>query len=483
MSSYRHLRALALALVAPLVAALAVGLPAGPAGAAAPPPDLLAQVKALPHVVSAEEKQAPEGYRYFVIGFSQPVDHDHPDQGTFTQRMTLLHKDVSRPMVMYTSGYGVSTTPSRSEPTRIVDGNQISMEYRFFEPSRPAHPKWTKQLTIKQAAEDQHEIIRSFKRLYTAHWLTTGGSKGGMTATYHRRFFPRDVDGTVPYVAPNDVVDTKDVYNDFLDHVGSDQQCRDDLTALQRRVLRNRVWFTDKTRRVSRENHYTYDIVGSLPRAMESAVVDMYFAFWQYSPESDCATVPDARTATNDQVWDFFEAHSSLTTYADQQVSGYTPYYFQAAYQLGSPEPYETRLTKLLRFPGADVAATFVPADIRPKRFDTAAMPDVDHWVRTRSTRMLYVYGSNDPWSAEPFACGKGGAARECERHYVPGGNHGSTIAQLPEAEREHATDLVLRWAGLPSSDEAAKQIARTGAPEREPALDRRADYLVRHGA
>ena len=37
-----------------------------------------------------------------------------------------------------------------------------------------------------------------------------------MTATYHRHFYPKDVDGTVPYVAPNDVDNDEDAYNEFL---------------------------------------------------------------------------------------------------------------------------------------------------------------------------------------------------------------------------------------------------------------------------
>ena len=84
-----------------------------------------------------------------------------------------------------------------------------------------------------------------------------------MTATYHRHFYPKDVDGTVPYVAPNDVVDSDDVYNAFLDKVGTDPACRDNLTALQRRVLGpDRAWFTDRTRADSEAKGYTYDIVG-----------------------------------------------------------------------------------------------------------------------------------------------------------------------------------------------------------------------------
>lgn len=479
----RSHRTLALASAAALVAGLGAGAVTTSAAAAPNAPvsastaDIKDRIASVPGVKNLVERAAPAGYRFFTMTFTQPSDHDDPSQGTFDQRITLLHKDVARPMVMYTSGYYVSSNPSRSEPTQIVDGNQLSMEYRFFAPSIPASPNWAKELTIKQAAADQHRIIEAFKAIYAKNWLTTGGSKGGMTATYHRAFYPKDVSGTIPYVAPNDVVDTDDVYNAFLDQVGT-KGCRNDLTALQRKVLMNRAWFEERTAKDAAAYGYTWDIVGSLPKAMESAVVDMFFAFWQYQPASACATVPKADTATNEQVYQFFERISPLTTYADQSVGYYTPYYYQASTQLGAPEPYETHLADLLEFPGSDVAPTFVPAELKPLTFDTKAMPAIDRIVRTHASRMLYIYGQNDPWSAEPFDCGKNGAKRECVRYVVPGGNHGSRISQLPADERATATALVLKWAGLTDGDKAAKQLKTHGKPAINPALDKVPDYL-----
>ncbi|MCW7990886.1 tripeptidyl aminopeptidase, partial [Streptomyces platensis subsp. clarensis] len=86
-------------------------------------------------------------------------------------------------------GYRYFVTPSRSEPTKIIDGNQVSMEYRYFTPSRPTPTDW-KKLDIRQDANDQHRIFRALHRIYDKNWIDTGGSKGGMTATYYRRFFP-----------------------------------------------------------------------------------------------------------------------------------------------------------------------------------------------------------------------------------------------------------------------------------------------------
>jgi hypothetical protein len=83
-------------------------------------------------------------------------------------------------------------------------------------------------LTIWQAAADEHDAVQAFKRIYPGKWLATGASKGGMTATCFRRFFPGDVDGTIPYVAPNNVVDSADRYPEFLANVG-DPACRASL--------------------------------------------------------------------------------------------------------------------------------------------------------------------------------------------------------------------------------------------------------------
>ncbi len=110
-----------------------------PVGRTAQVADIKDQLLAIPGMSLVEEKPYT-GYRYFVLNYTQPVDHRHPSKGTFQQRITVLHKDVSRPTVFYTGGYNVSTTPSRSEPTRIADANQVSLEYRYFTPPAPSKP-------------------------------------------------------------------------------------------------------------------------------------------------------------------------------------------------------------------------------------------------------------------------------------------------------------------------------------------------------
>ena len=218
-----------------LVGALVcVGLMAGTAHAQTV--DIADRLAVVPGVTSLEETAAPTGFRFFRITFQQPADHRRPSAGSFEQRITILHRDTARPMVLYTGGYNVSQKPTRSEPTRLIDGNQLSVEQRFFTPSRPQPADWSK-LDIWQAATDHHRLVEALRPIYAGNWISTGGSKGGMTSVYHRRFYSGDVDGTVAYVAPNDSVNVEDsAYTRFFRTVG-DAACREALVALQREAL------------------------------------------------------------------------------------------------------------------------------------------------------------------------------------------------------------------------------------------------------
>ncbi|MFH9660807.1 S28 family serine protease [Streptomyces sp. NPDC017248] len=450
-----------------------LGTTAG-AATAAEPTDIKDRLLSIPGMSLVQEKPYP-GYRYFVLEYTQPVDHRHPDRGTFRQRITVLHKDTSRPTVFYTGGYNVSTTPSRREPTQIVDGNQVSLEYRFFTPSRPDPADWS-TLDIWQAAADQHRVFQALKGIYSANWLATGGSKGGMTATYYERFYPRDMDGVVAYVAPNDVVNNEDsAYDRFFARVGT-KECRDRLNAVQREALARRGPLEKRYAAYAAEKGYTFDTVGGLDRAYEAVVLDYVWGFWQYSLLKDCDTVPaDAATASDEAIWTSVDTISGFSAYTDQGLEPYLPYYYQAGTQLGAPTIHFPHIERRLIRYGYQPPRQYVPRSI-PMRFRPAAMRDVDTWVRHHATHMLFVYGQNDPWGSERFRTGAG--ARDSYVLTAPGMNHGANVAGLVADQRRLATARILDWAGLPPATVAqAKPLARYDTrldvrdAEREPAL------------
>ncbi|MGR6915675.1 S28 family serine protease [[Actinomadura] parvosata] len=446
-------------LAALAAATLALLLPALPATAAVAQDELLERLKAIPGLTVVSEAQ-PAGYRFFVLSYTQPADHRHPGRDVFQQRLTLLHRSEQAPVVLATSGYGLPVTPaaSRTEPTRLIDGNQVSVEHRFFRSSRPSPADWD-DLTIWQEATDEHRIVQALKTIYSGKWIQTGVSKGGMTSVYHRRFYPGDVDGVVAYVAPDDPVNPQDLaYDRFFARVGT-PACRAALENVQREALKRRERMVALLEADAARNGYTFGrTLGSADRSFEMTVLDTAWAFWQYLGVADCPSVPPV-TARDEELYAWIDNVASFAFYTDQGMEYYTPYYYQAATQLGWPDLAFRHLRGLTRYRGLYQPNSVLPAELR-SRHDPWPMPDVDHWVRTRSERMMFIYGENDPWSAERFTPSR----RDSYLYVAPGANHGASIALLSEAERTEATATLLRWADV--------SMGRQRLPEAAPLPD-----------
>jgi len=439
--------------VAALASVLLLLSPATAARAAADP--LLEQLAAIPGLTVVSETQGT-GYRFFVLAYRQPADHRHPAQGTFEQRLTLLHRSSTAPVVLSTSGYGLAASPrpSQTEPTALLTANQVSVEHRFFTPSRPAPADWS-DLTIWQEATDEHRIVSAFKSIYSGRWIQTGASKGGMTSVYHRRFYPRDIDGVVAYVAPDDVINPADgAYDRFFDTVGT-ASCRTALDNVQKEALRRRDRLVARFAADAAAQGWTFTrTLGTADRAFEMAVLDTVWAFWQYQTEANCAEVP-ATTATDEQLYAWIDVVAGWSFYTDQGLEYYWPYFYQAATQLGWPTPRFEHLRGLRRYPGLYTANSSLPAELR-RSHNPVPMVDVDLWVRTAAERMLFIYGQNDPWGAEHFTPSR----RDSARFVAPGANHGANIAKLAPDDSAAAKAMLRRWAGVPAAATLAPAAA-----------------------
>jgi hypothetical protein len=419
--------------------------------------DVAARLATIPGL-RIESSSVISGKPFFVLRYTQPADHKVPGGETFEQRITLWHRDFARPTVLHTTGYGGVGGAFTAEPTRLVDGNQLNVEQRFFNSSTPASKDWSK-LNIWQAATDHHRIVTAFKKaLYPGKWVSTGASKGGMTSVYHRRFYPNDVDATVAYVAPQDVINKRDSYVSFIQEAGTDPQCNAALRNMQRNTLLRRPAMLAKLKEYAAANGLTYESTfGSADRALEAAVLDTPFAFWQYSTQASCPSVPGSASATDQQLFDFIDQISGWSFYSDEGTAGFLPYYFQATQQLNWPDVASktTWLKGLLHYREAGDAPAAVPDSIEPKH-EPFAMMDVDRWLKSQGRRMLFVYGENDPWSAEKFEPGPG--TRDSHWFTQPGGNHGSNIGGLPAAERAEATTILQNWMGV-AANPAVRQL------------------------
>ena len=420
---------------------------AGSTGDAAPcaATDIRGKLLCIPGLAIVTEGASGTTYRRFTLTLDQVVDHDNPNGPHFLQRLTLLHRDEGAPVVLASSGYNI-TTGSR-EPTELGNTfatNVVQVEHRYFTPSIPSPADW-KYLTIQQSAADYHAITVALKSIYKGKWVNTGASKGGMTSVYHRRFYPNDLDATVAYVAPNSFGLDDARYPEFLRAVGGDSwaSCRASLNELQKTVL---------TRRAEVEPRMTdsYAALGGPAVALEHALLEMPFTFWQYQSPTDarlgCAAIPaaDAPIAT---LYSFFSTVSYLRNFSDSGFESYTPYYYQATHQLGAPGVEDAHLVGLLQHRDTYRPSYYIPKGVDVPPWDAEAMVDVQNWVKTEAKTMIFIYGEFDPWSAGRFEIGTTG---DNHLFVAPGGNHGSSLMRLTQADRATALALLQNWLGVP---------------------------------
>lgn len=161
------------------------------------------KMTALPEVTTVEEVKSEAFAEKYIARFTQPLDHRHPEKGSFSQRVIVFHVGFDRPTVLVTEGYqaGYALYPRyREELSKMLNANMIFVEYRYFDQSTPDPKDW-QYLTAEASADDLHAVRQAFGTIYPGKWIATGISKGGQTTLLYRTFYPEDVDVSVPYVA------------------------------------------------------------------------------------------------------------------------------------------------------------------------------------------------------------------------------------------------------------------------------------------
>lgn len=435
--------------------------------------DLLERLQSLPGVTATEYacRNGSTG-RCFELSFEQPVDHDAPS-ATFPQEVTLVHEGFDRPVVAVTTGYWNFYEDYPFELTTLLAANQVVIEHRFFRASRPAVLDWTK-LTIRQSAADQHRITELLRTIYPRPWLSTGASKGGMTATYHRRFYPDDVVGTVPYVAPLSFAHGDARYATFIDSVGP-ELCRQAIRDAVVDMLgdaRFEAMFQRAEVKANQLGH-TFQRVALRP-AVEAAITSLEWSFWQYAGTGYCGQVPKL-PFSDGTLWAFLDTFSPVTT--DAILDSFEPYYYQSLYELGFPDDGTADYTAgLLRYTAADYEGIYPRNTVAPT-FRPEAMLDIDQWVRTEGTRFLFVYGEWDPWSGGPYELG---AATDSQRSFVPQATHAAGLVGLVPDDKAAAYAKLEAWTAVAPDERrltARRALPAIALPRVPSALHRALGY------
>jgi hypothetical protein len=303
--------------------------------------------------------------------------------------------------------------------------------------------------------------------LYRARWLLTGVSKGGETSIFHDYYYPHDFAGTFAWSAPSITATYSKAYDHFLASVGT-AACRSALLQAQIRALRNRAALEAKLAAAAEAAHQTFhDWVHGLDEYFEVTIVETPFVFWQYG--GDCSTIPGPK-AMLQQLYDWYNVIiDGWVSGGDQAGAPYLPYDYQAGTQLGYPIVNEcAQLGSLLHYPlSAQDPEQDMPPNIPTGPLSQSLMRAVHKWVLTHGRNLLFLYGQDDPWSAERFLLGSG--TRDSATFTVAGGSHLSPYTDLPAARQKTFVMMLRAWAGLSAS--AGPAVTSPGAIPGSPEL------------
>ncbi len=376
----------------------------------------------------------------YKLAIKQPVDHNDTSKGFFYQQLQLLHKDYSKPMVMETEGY--NGRPPTNELQTILGCNDMNIEFRYFNKSRPDSLEW-QYCTFEQATADLHHINQVFRPLYHSKWISTGISRGGETTLIYRYFYPGDVDLSVPYVAPmpNDIED-KRIYA-FLDTAGG-PSCVKKIRNLQIFLLQHEKEAIQKIPLPERQLHYS--AVGGVGQAFEYTVLEYPFSFWQISmlKEKDIPTNNDLDSCL-ESIYKVFGSY--ISSFSDEENEAFYTHYYMT-YQTGYYKYDITPFKKYLHyFREANPTAVILPSKIPHHPYDPVFEKKINAWLATSGNNILYIYGDRDTWTAcEADFTNQVNA----KRFVMPGANHRyARIRYMSPSMQQEFADALKSMTGL----------------------------------
>ena len=372
----------------------------------------------------------------------QPLDHDHPENGSFYQRVYLSHRSADLPVVMVTEGYSRGFN-YQSELAKAMGANQVIVEHRYYGESVPDSMDY-EHLNIRQASRDLHRIRTLLGAFYSGPWVASGISKGGQTTLFYRYFFPDDVAASVPYVAPiNLSLEDERIY-DFLDGVGK-SKCRKRIEAIQQRILSEYDESLLRLKWHAKGAGYRFDYL-TVDEAFEYAVLEYPFSFWQWG--ADCGEIPDSDESL-EVILDHFLEVSGLGFFSDEGMTDYASHYYQCAAEFGyygyEVEPFAEKLRVLGQ--AGNPSAIFTP-DHMAVQYDGGELAKAVHgWLDSHGDEIIYINGALDTWSATAMPLN---ADRDALYYFLEDESHGTArIRNMSDAQRGEVRSALERWLGV----------------------------------
>jgi hypothetical protein len=375
----------------------------------------------------------------YEVWFNQPIDYNDPSKGTFPQRVLLGFVGDEKPVIVELQGYGIYTDRA-GELANHYQANQLTIEHRYFNNSRPEVINWN-TLTVEAAAKDQAYIISKIREaLYpTAKFVTTGISKGCQTTMVHRRYFPNNVDASVCYVGPlNFKREDPRIYS-FLKNVGTAED-RAKIKAFQEICFQRKDALLEMFKEVSEKNNYTWEM--GIEKALFYSILEYPFAFWQWGTST--STIPPA-DASDEIIYNHLFGVSGYGFFEENAVDNLQPYFWAALTEQGI-YGYETAPFK--KYTGTDKIYDFqwaFPKGIE-KEYNLKPMQEIKSFLDNSAEKMLFIYGEYDAWSATAVDLSESAKTRDMHKFVKEKGDHRTRIRSFSDVDQQTIYSIIDSW-------------------------------------
>ena len=397
----------------------------------------ISAISAIKEIRPLETSEFSEKY---VTYFIQPLDHRHPEKGSFRQRVIVSHVGFDRPTVIVTEGYGAAyalRSQYREELSKLLNANMIFVEYRYFLESTPEPKDW-QYLTAENSADDLHAITTAFKNIYPGKWIATGISKGGQTTLLYRTFYPDDVDISVPYVAPLCYGVEDGRHEPFL-HKVSTPENRKIIEDFQLEALKRKATLLPRFEKYCTEKNYSFR--APIEEIYDYSVLEYSFALWQWG--TPISSIP-ATTASDDEIFSHLLAISEPGYFTADSPNA--SFFVQAARELGyygyDVQPFKQYLS--IQSSEDYLHRLMLPEELKDMPFDKTLSKKITKFLKKQDPKMIFIYGQNDPWTAAGVTWLKN--KKNIHVFIQPNGSHLARISTLPEKEKKEVMELIKQW-------------------------------------
>lgn len=285
-----------------------------------------------------------------------------------------------------------------------------------------------------------HRIVSELRKIYTGKWISTGGSKDGITATLYSMYYPHDVDIAVPYVAPFCITQTDSRGYEFLRSVGkADKRAR--ILNWQKEAFNRR----NRLQPLLKQYADSLNMRFTVPFEMiyDYCILDYDFGIWMRGISID--EIPQSY-ASDEQMFEHFIKYANPDMF-DRNNMPHQTYYVQSAKELGNYaydlSLFEEYLSESTLTHDGYLKELYLPEGDWDFSYSDNTYRNVFSFLDETDCHLLFIYGETDSWTAFPYPETRNPNIR---KYILPDGCHYSKIREFDQTIQCEILSVIRSW-------------------------------------